>query len=144
MARWPIAFTALTLTAGIGIVTADGLRGAGSPVAISRVSPRVAFGPVDVTTLVQVEPHAENRRLRVVLDSGEYYFSTDIQLDGAEAPKSHFVSWRAVRPGRYVLTAAVYHASGKVNQCRRELRIYGPGESDPFDVRDPATSGDPR
>ncbi|MGH9314152.1 MAG: hypothetical protein ACRD1S_13270 [Vicinamibacterales bacterium] len=142
MARRSIALIALTLTAGVSLASA----GSGDAVAIARVTPRVAFGPVDVMALVQVEPHAENRRLQLILDSGEYYFSTDIQLDGAGARKSHFVTWRAVRPGKYLLTATVYRASGRVNHCRRELRIYGPDESVAFDkdVRDPAISGDPR
>jgi len=126
MARWSIAFTALTLTAGISFASA----GAGEAVDIARVTPRVAFGPVDVKLLVQVEPHPENRRLHLVLDSEALYRSSETELEGVEAPKSHFVSWRAVPPGDYLLTATVYRTGGKMFRSQRKIRIYSAADPD--------------
>ncbi len=78
------------------------------PALAVRLTPRIAFGPSNVRALIQVEPHPDNRLLRVTIDSGGYYRSTDIQLEGAETPKSHFVVWKSVPPGQYIFAATVF------------------------------------
>jgi hypothetical protein len=50
--------------------------------------------------------------LRVEIDSAGYYRSSDIQLEGASAPMSHFLDWKEVPAGKYDLTVSVLGAGG--------------------------------
>jgi hypothetical protein len=124
----------MTLATSVGVApalarTAEGEGSSAKEKTVAvRLTPSVAFGPVDVRALVQVEPHPENRLLRITIDSAEYYRSTDIQLDGTDAAKSHFVTWPAVPPGSYVFMAIVYGSTGTRDQVvRRGYEIYAPG-----------------
>ena len=64
-----------------------------------RVSPTVAMAPAYVRALVTIPRDASNRLLRVSLDSGNFYCSSDLPLDGAQAAFGHQLSWRSVLPG---------------------------------------------
>ena len=52
------------------------------------VSTSQGFAPATATIRVHVTPDANNRGLEVSVDSGEYYRSSWIQLDGTEAPQA--------------------------------------------------------
>ena len=92
-----------------------------------RVRSRAAFAPTPLRALVQVTPHPDNRLLRVTLHSDRYYASSDIQLDGTGAPKSHFLVWKAPPPGEYGLEAIVHGATGPRAWARQGYRVLGPG-----------------
>jgi hypothetical protein len=77
-----------------------------------RASPAYGTGPCDVRISVRVAPNDENRLLRVAIDSGAYYRSSDFTLPGAAASERHLLSWRAVPSGRYLVTVTLYGAYG--------------------------------
>lgn len=77
-----------------------------------RLTPRFVSAPGYLRSLVRVAPNAANRVLRVEIDSAGYYRSSDIQLDGASAPMSHFMDWKEVPAGRYDLTVSVLGPGG--------------------------------
>jgi hypothetical protein len=52
------------------------------------VSPAQSFAPTTLTIRVHVKPDAENRALEIVAESGDYYRSSRIPLDGNEAPRT--------------------------------------------------------
>jgi hypothetical protein len=90
-----------------------------------RVSPTVAMAPAYVRALVTIPREASNRLLRVSLDSGDFYRSSDLPLEGAQAAFSHQLTWRSVPSGLYVVTAELY-ASGELKEVvRREIRVVG-------------------
>jgi hypothetical protein len=90
-----------------------------------RVSPAVAMAPAYVRALVTIPREASNRLLRVSLDSGDFYRSSDLPLEGAQAAFSHQLTWRSVPSGLYVVTAELY-ASGELKEVvRREIRVVG-------------------
>jgi hypothetical protein len=62
--------------------------------------------------VVMVPRHADNRVLRVILESEDYYSVSDIQLDGEYAALSYPVSWRELPPGSYCATVQVYGSTG--------------------------------
>jgi hypothetical protein len=114
----------LTLAVGPGVVSAKDRAEASDSgrsteaIAYVRLSPP-AFEPCEMRVFVQVNPHSDNRFLRLVIDTGDYYRSTDIPLDGADAPKSHFLVWRAVPAGGYTFSATVYGTTGSRGQVIR-------------------------
>src|SRR5687768_10354804 len=67
------------------------------------VTPQKAFAPVSVQAFVRVARHPAIRLLRVTLDSGSFYRSSDLPLEGDHAPTSHWVRWPSVPPGHYVV-----------------------------------------
>jgi hypothetical protein len=81
------------------------------------------FGELHAT--VRVDPHDENRLLRVSLDGPLYFASTDVQLDGASSARVHDMWWRALPPGDYMVTAMVQCTSGRTFMERKKMRVIG-------------------
>src|SRR5438093_505714 len=76
------------------------------------VSPHIAFAPSDVIVTVRLSPDASDRLLRVQIDSGEFYRSSDWTIDGAESPKVYRVAWKDIPDGEYEVRAQVGNALG--------------------------------
>jgi hypothetical protein len=77
------------------------------------VSPARSFAPTNLTIRVHVEPDAGNRALEVVADSGEYYRSSRIQLDGAAAPRTISLEIRHLPGGDYDVRGALINSAGR-------------------------------
>jgi hypothetical protein len=77
-----------------------------------RLTPRFVSAPGYLRSLIRVAPNADNRVLRVEIDSAGYYRSSDIQLEGASAPMSHFMDWKEVPAGKYDLIVSVLGPGG--------------------------------
>jgi hypothetical protein len=90
-----------------------------------RVSPTVAMAPAYVRALVTIPRDASNRLLRVSLDSGDFYRSSDLPLEGARAAFSHQLSWRSVPSGLYLVTVELYGTGELKEVVRREIRVVG-------------------
>jgi hypothetical protein len=83
-----------------------------------RLTPRFVSAPGYLRSLIRVAPHEANRVLRVEIDSAGYYRSSDIQLEGASAPMSHFVDWKEVPAGKYDLIVSVLGSGGDARIVR--------------------------
>ena len=91
-----------------------------------RLTPRFVSAPGYLRSLIRVAPHEANRVLRVEIDSESYYRSSDIQLEGASAPMSHFVDWKEVPAGKYNLIVSVIGPSGDPRLVRRvDFQVLG-------------------
>jgi hypothetical protein len=77
-----------------------------------RATPLLLLTRGEARGLVMVPRHADNRVLRVILESEDYYSQSDIQLDGESAALSYPVSWRDLPPGSYCVTVQVYGPTG--------------------------------
>jgi hypothetical protein len=88
-----------------------------------RVTSGAAMGSALVRALVQIAPHEDNRRLRIEIESADFFRSTDIQLDGEGATRNHQVTWPSVPPGEYVLIAAVFGADREHQRLIRRTRF---------------------
>jgi hypothetical protein len=84
-----------------------------------RLTPRFVSAPGYLRSLIRVAPNDANRVLRVEIDSAGYYRSSDITLDGASAPMSHFVDWKEVPAGKYDLIVSVLGPSGDARVVRQ-------------------------
>ena len=73
-----------------------------------RVTPLVRVSRGDAHGVVIVARHPNNRLLRVILESEDYYSLSEVQLDGEDAPQSHSFDWRDLPPGAYRVTVDVY------------------------------------
>jgi hypothetical protein len=78
-----------------------------------KVSPAVAFAPANLTMRATVVPDGRNRMLQVIAESGDYYRSSDIQLDGERAPRTTLVYFRSVPGGVYQVSAMLKGEGGE-------------------------------
>lgn len=104
-ASWliPLSFFAMT-----AVTAAD----AGECMSMS-VSPKQALAPVNLRVRVRIEPNADNRVLRIVADSPEFYRSSQIQLDGDSAPKTFSLEYPNVPGGNYEITSVLVNSMGR-------------------------------
>ena len=86
--------------------------GAGERVAL-RITPQVAFAPADLSVKAMVEADSANRSMLVEADSSEFYRSSEIQLDGAHAPRTTVFVFRDLPGGMYELRATLRGARGE-------------------------------
>ena len=102
---------------GLALSTAT-LGAAGDPVSI-RVNPSVSIAPTMLAISVRVAPQAENRALEVVVDSGDFYRLSRVQLEGDRAPVVNTMRVVSVPAGEYEVTATVIGADGKRGSLAR-------------------------
>ncbi len=77
-----------------------------------RVTPLVRLIRGDARGMAIVPRHADNRLLRVILESEDYYRLSEIQLEGEDAPLTYPLHWRDLPPGSYCVTVQVYGTTG--------------------------------
>jgi hypothetical protein len=81
------------------------------PVHVS-VGPAVCFEPGNIRITSRVEPAAANRRLVIEVESDSHYTSSEVQLDGDRAPRSHSMYLKNLPAGEYRVVATLLTASG--------------------------------
>jgi len=90
-----------------------------------RLGAHVVSAPADFSGLVRLTPNADYRLLRVVLDSDNFYRSSDIQLEGDRSPRSHFLWWRSLPAGTYRIVVTVFGTQGLRTQVTQEFLVVG-------------------
>jgi hypothetical protein len=92
------------------------------------VSPLQSFAPTNLTIRLRVEPDAVNRALEVVAESGEYYRSSSVQLDGSDAPRTISFEFRDVPGGNYDVRGTLINSAGKARAAvRQHVLVLEPG-----------------
>ena len=84
------------------------------------VSPLQSFAPTNLMVRVHVPPDDANRALEVSADSGEYYRSSRIQLDGKDAPRTITVEFQRLPGGAYEIRGALIDSAGHARAFARE------------------------
>jgi hypothetical protein len=78
-----------------------------------RVTPAASLAPGFVTVQASIESDAENRLLEVVAVSPDFYRSSEIQLDGAHAPRLNVFEFRNLPAGEYQFTGTLIGTQGR-------------------------------
>jgi hypothetical protein len=76
------------------------------------VSPLVSFAPSNVRIQVRIVPSDENRALEVVAESGDFYRSSQVQLEGATAPAAMLFEFRDLPGGSYHVYGILTDSAG--------------------------------
>jgi hypothetical protein len=87
---------------------------------------RLVTAPGYLRSVIRVAPSDDNRTLRVTIDSEDYFRASEIQLDGASAPMSHFIDWKQMPAGTYELTATLIGPGGTRAERQTSFRVLGP------------------
>jgi hypothetical protein len=82
--------------------------------------PAVLWAGGEVKTTVRTPRDARNRELRVIVEGADYYASSDVQLDGVDAPTTHQFTWKDLPGGPYRVDAILLREDGEkttVSDC---------------------------
>jgi len=85
---------------------------AGAPIRM-QVSPSVARAPADLMVRISVPYDAENRSLRVVAESADFYRSSEVPLDGEGRPPLNVFEFRNLPSGLYQVTGVLVGVRGR-------------------------------
>ena len=94
------------------------------------VSPVQSFAPTNLRVRVRVPSDDANRALEVSADSGEYYRSSRIQLDGKDARRTITVEFPGLPGGAYEIRGALIDSAGHVRAFAREQMTVLPSAGD--------------
>ena len=93
-----------------------------------EVTPRISQAPAQVRIRAIVTPSAENRGLRVTADSGEFFRSSYLPLDGADAAPITDTSFKNLPGGEYEVTVTLVDSQGHAtNVDRRTIMVTTAG-----------------
>jgi hypothetical protein len=78
-----------------------------------RVTPAVAFAPANLIVRTMILADPANRAVEVIAESPEYYRSSEIQLNGENAPRTTTFEFRSLPPGTYEVKAVLLDSTGQ-------------------------------
>ena len=108
---------------GILMLITTAPTGAGERISLN-VSPVVAFAPANLVVRARIEADPENRALAIIAESNDFYRSSEIQLEGARAPRTTMFEFRQLPPGTYEVRAKLVGADGQERgYVRRSVNI---------------------
>jgi len=89
-----------------------------------RVFPWVCSQPCTLRVTAQVDPHVDNRSLQMTVDSGAFYSSSTVQLDGADAPYTLPFFWFKDLPsGEYLVEGFLRTSDGRVYRAIQQVKV---------------------
>ena len=106
----------------VGLLTTGGETGATEKLSL-RVTPNVSSAPSNVTVQATVAKDAANRWLMVEADSGTFYRSSAIQLDGENAPTVTEIRLSNLPSGEYAVSAVLTNNLGQETTVRRTVIV---------------------
>jgi hypothetical protein len=102
---------------------ADAIGRDASPALTLRVDPSVTMSPGTFRATAFVEPDPANRRLVLLIDSGEYYRSSTTYLEGDAAARSHQMLFKQLPPGTYTVVARLERNDGTTTSDQSEVQV---------------------
>jgi len=78
-----------------------------------KVTPRTALAPAVIRVEVAVEADDDNRRLRIVAESEDFYRASELQIDGATGPRVRSIDFRHLPGGTYEVSATLSGIRGR-------------------------------
>jgi hypothetical protein len=111
-----------------GILMAGSMSlSAGEPLRI-RVSPAVSFAPAFVRIQATIDQDADNRAFEITADSGDFYRSSRVQLEGDNAARTNVFEFPGLPSGEYEITATLFGSDGKPRtQVKQTVNVVARG-----------------
>jgi len=93
-----------------------------------RISPSVAFAPANLVVRTTIEADARNRAVEIVAESDDFFRSSEIQLDGENAPRTSTFEFRSLPPGVYEVKATLLGSDGaQLAMVRHQMNVIASG-----------------
>lgn len=106
----------------IGLMAANSDTGAIEKLSL-RVTPNVSSAPSNVIVKATIAKNAANRWLSIEADSGTFYRSSAIQLDGDNAPTVTEIRLSNLPSGEYNVSAVLKNNLGEETIVRRTVIV---------------------
>jgi len=90
-----------------------------------RLPSMVSRSAAAIRAMVRIPRDPDNRVLRVTLESGAFYRSSDVPLEGDRAPRTHLLEWQALPVGAYEVTIQLFGTERVKQVIRRQLQVIG-------------------
>jgi hypothetical protein len=119
--RKRVLFTCIVVAAGL-LLNLESDLAARDRVKI-MVDPTVAVPPATLRVRTVVEPDESNRALEVVVDSAEFYSSSELRLDGEHASRVNALTLRDLPAGEYRVTATLTTADGQHWVAIKQIQV---------------------
>jgi hypothetical protein len=100
--------------------------GSGDVLSIRIVPGLTATAPAAVAVIATIPAHEDNRALRVVAESSEFYRSSQFELNGDRAPRTNQVTFRDLPVGEYEITVILGGTRGQRAMSSRAFFVTGP------------------
>ena len=107
-----------------GLIIATGETAATERLSL-RVTPNVSSAPSNVIVKATIAPDADNRWLRIEADSGTFFRSSSIQLDGDKAPTVTEIRLSNLPSGQYEVSAVLRDSHGAETTAHRTVVVLG-------------------
>jgi hypothetical protein len=133
--RFLVGFSGVLLA---GVVS----YGADAPVTLA-VRPTVLLAGRDVRTTVRTPRDPRNRELRIIVEAPDYYASSDVQLDGTDAPATHQFTWKELPSVPYRVEAILTREDGERRTATQCFSVLGADDSTDALRAPPRRSGPP-
>jgi hypothetical protein len=93
-----------------------------------RVSPAVSFAPANLVVRATIQADAANRAVEVVAESNDFYRSSEIELDGQNAPRTNTFEFRSLPSGTYEVRVTLIGESGQsLANVRQQVNVIEAG-----------------
>ena len=112
----------LAVVTVLGMLSASGTTDASEKLTL-RVTPNVSNAPSTVIVKATVARNSDNRWLHIAADSGEFYRSSEIQLDGDRAPVVTEIRLPNLPGGEYTVVAILRNNMGEETIVRRTALV---------------------
>jgi hypothetical protein len=88
-----------------------------------NVGPAVSFEPCNIRITSRVEPSPANRALVIEVDSLSHYSSSEIPLEGDQAPRSRTMFQKDLPAGDYDVIATLRTETGAPTVVHQKFQI---------------------
>jgi hypothetical protein len=113
-------FGMLMLTGAVSMRAGEGIS--------IKVSPVVAFAPVNLVIRATIPADADNRAVQIVAESDDFYRSSELQLEGERAPRTTTFEFRSLPSGTYLVSANLMGADGRSRGViRQQVNVMAGG-----------------
>jgi len=106
----------------VGLLAASGPSVASAKLTL-RVTPNVSAAPSTVVAQATVTRNAGNRSLHIEAESGTFYRSSEVQLDGDKAPLITEIRLNNLPGGEYTIKAVLRNNLGEQTIVRRTALV---------------------
>ena len=90
----------------------------------TRVTPRTAFAPVDVSIEAFIEPDERNRLIEFEADSGTFYTHSELQLEGEHSARVQQATFRMLPSGTYEMVVTLKGTNGERARQSRMVELW--------------------
>lgn len=93
-----------------------------------KVSPAVSFAPANLIVRAMIEADTKNRAIEIIAESGDFYRSSQVQLEGDNAPRITMFELRSLPSGTYEVRAVLLGVNGEsLTYVRQQVNVMQNG-----------------